>query len=350
MTEDIKKELESQLKSLNSEEIKRRINSISASEKLDELYNHLLGRKGKITSLLRRVKELPQEYRREFGSLLNNLKEELTSLIKERKDKIEQEELHRILKEEKIDVTMVEKNFLLLEGHLHPITKVLQEIHEVFLSLGFEIVEGPEVEDEYHNFEALNVPAEHPARDKWDTYYLRNKMLLRTHTSAMQIRYMKKHKPPFKIIVPGRCYRYESVDATHLDVFNQLEGLMVDKNISFSDLKGVLSECVKRLLGENLKLRFRPAYYPFVEPGADLDVECIFCSGKGCEICKFTGWIELIPCGMVHPKVFINVGYNKDEFVGFAFGMGFDRMVMLKFGINDLRLLYQGDIRVLSQF
>jgi phenylalanyl-tRNA synthetase alpha chain len=342
--------IKEEIKSIDLEKIKKEINQLQDLESISNLSHSLIGRKGKINLLLKQIKDLPYEEKKSIGELLNSIKEELEEIFNRRKSELVRLDLEKRLKEERIDVTMSKAQATLQEGHLHPITLVLREVIELFTSMGFEVVEGPEIENEYYNFEALNVPKDHPARDMWNTYTLKSNLILRTHTSSMQIRYMEKNKPPIKIIVPGKCYRYEAVDATHLDVFNQLEGLVVDKNIHFSDLKGTLKECVGKLLGEDLKVRFRPAYYPFVEPGADLDVECIFCYGKGCNVCKFSGWIELIPCGMVHPQVFRNVGYDSEEITGFAFGMGFDRLVMLKFGINDLRLLYQGDLRVLTQF
>jgi len=338
------------IKSIDRNLIRKEIVGASSLSKLEFLRSKYLGKKGEISILLKRLKDLPLNTRKEMGKILNGLGREILELIREREKVIVQREADRHLKKEWIDVTIPNYHSKIERGNLHPITLVLREICELFTSMGFEIVEGPEIENEYYNFEALNIPADHPARDMWDTYYLKNKMLLRTHTSSVQIRYMKKHHPPFRVIAPGRCYRYEAVDATHLDVFNQMEGLVVDKNIRFSDLKGVLQECVRSLLGKDLKTRFRPAYYPFVEPGVDLDVECIFCHGKGCNVCKFSGWIELIPCGMIHPQVLKNVGYDPMKVNGFAFGIGFDRMVMLKYGINDLRFLYYGDLRILKQF
>ncbi len=343
-------DLYNEIKSINLEQIGEEIDQISNIADIDNKSLNLLGRKGKISLLLKQIKGISPDQRKDAGAILNNFKDRISSFIEKRRLEISREELNKLLVEESIDVTITSAYSKIEKGSLHPITIVLREICDFFVSMGFVVAEGPEVEDEYYNFEALNVAADHPARDRWDTYYLKKDFLLRTHTSSIQIRYMEKNMPPFRIIAPGRCYRYEAVDATHLDVFNQLEGLVVDKHIRFSDLKGVLQEAVRSFLGADLKTRFRPAYYPFVEPGADLDVECIFCRGKGCNICKFSGWIELIPCGMVHPQVFKNAGYNPDEVTGFAFGMGFDRMVMLKFNINDLRLLYHGDLSIMRQF
>lgn len=259
---------------------------------------------------------------------------------------------------EKIDVTL--PGVKIERGHFHPITQVCRQILEIFQSMGFSMVEGPEIETEWYNFDALNIPPEHPARDVWDTFWLKQKskrpdtvagsFLLRTHTSPVQVRFMEKNDPPLRIIVPGRCFRHEATDASHDFQFHQIEGLMVDKDISLANLKGVLEEFMKRFFGPKVKLRWQPSFFPFVEPGLELLMSCQICQGKGCSTCGKTGWIEVIPCGMVHPNVFKAVQYNPENWQGFAFGMGLDRIAMMKYGLNDIRLLYSGDLRVLRQF
>ena len=304
-----------------------------------------LGRKsGPITQLLKSLPELPADERRQWGQALNNVKDLFQAELESRRQTLNRPAAPEMWWDYTLDKATIEP------GHRHPITLVLQDMVRLFASLGFEVVHGPEVETEFYNFDALNIPANHPARDVWDTFYLKSGQVLRTHTSSVQIRTLMQRAPPLRIISPGRCFRYEEVDATHLAVFNQMEGLMLDKHIRLSDLKGVLHEAISFIFGNKLRTRFRPAFYPFVEPGLDLDCECVFCGGKGCSVCKHTGWIELIPCGMVHPNVIRNCGHDPEVYRGFAFGMGFDRIVMLRYGINDMRLLYKGDLNVLSQF
>ncbi|MBU1159932.1 phenylalanine--tRNA ligase subunit alpha [Patescibacteria group bacterium] len=250
----------------------------------------------------------------------------------------------------KIDVTAPGKKQE--RGHLHPITQITNKILDIFTSMGFEIAEGPEIESEHYNFDALNIPKEHPARDLWDTFWIKEPrgFVLRTHTSPVQVRYMEKHQPPFRIIAPGRCYRYEATDASHEATFNQIEGLMVGKNITLSNLKGVLTVFMKRFYGEEVKLRWQPSFFPFVEPGLELLMGCSVCKGKGCSVCKQSGWIEVIPCGMVHPNVLNGIGIDSREWQGFAFGMGLDRLTMMKYKIDDIRLFYSGDLRFINQF
>ena len=326
------------------------VKAIKEAASIDELENafrRFTGKKGELTEILRGIAKLDQETRKEVGSAANRIKEEIEALYISKKGEIDSQILEAHSAANVIDLTIPGASFE--SPHKHPITAVLEETVNFFMSMGFEVVEGPEIETPYYNFDALNIPANHPARDVWDTFYLKNGLVPRTHTSSVQIRTMESRKPPLRVIAPGRCYRYESVDATHLFMFNQIEGLFVDKNVRLSDLKGILEAMVKHILGAK-KTRFRPAFYPFVEPGLDLDIECVFCGGKGCNICKSTGWIEVVPCGMVHPQVFKYVGIDPEEYRGFAFGMGFDRVVMLKYNINDLRLLYQGNVDILSQF
>jgi phenylalanyl-tRNA synthetase alpha chain len=308
-----------------------------------------LGRKGELTAILRSLKDLSVSQRKKVGQEANRLKEELTKAIKEKHKKIENRKLK--IENSKIDITA--PGIKLPQGHLHPITQVLRQVEEIFQTMGFEVVEGSDIETEYYNFDALNIPENHPARDLWDTFWLKTKperLLLKTHTSPMQVRYMEKHNPPLRIIVPGRCFRHEATDASHEHTFYQVEGLMVGKDISLANLKGVLEGFMKRFYGPEVKLRWQPSYFPFVEPGLELLVSCSVCKGKGCSTCEQRGWTEVIPCGMVHPNVFKAVGYNPANWQGFAFGMGLDRIAMMKYGINDIRLFYSGDLRFLKQF
>ena len=342
---------------MNSEEILKKIENALNKAKvefneeitekgLEEIYKNYLGKNSLLNNILRNISGYEPEIRKTVGMSVNNAKIQIEETYQNLKEqlKVKNSMLNRSLK---IDMTL--PGIKLKQFHTHPITAVLNDTVEFFTSMGFEVVEGPEIETTHYNFDALNIPDNHPARDIWDTFYLKNGLIPRTHTSSVQVRTMEAKKPPLRVIAPGRCYRYESVDATHLFMFNQVEGLFVDKTAKLSDLKGILESTVKHLLGVK-KTRFRPAFYPFVEPGLDLDIECVFCHGKGCSVCKFSGWIEVIPCGMVHPKVFEYAGINPAEYKGFAFGMGFDRLVMLKYNVNDLRLLYSGNLDVLNQF
>jgi phenylalanyl-tRNA synthetase alpha chain len=340
-SDEILKKIENELNKAKTELIEK-INEKS----LEEIYKNYLGKNSLLNNILRSISGYEPEIRKMVGMSVNNAKIQIEETYQNLKEqlKVKNSTLNRSLK---IDMTL--PGVKLKQFHIHPITAVLNDTVEFFTSMGFEVVEGPEIETTHYNFDALNIPDNHPARDIWDTFYLKNGLIPRTHTSSVQVRTMEAKKPPLRVIAPGRCYRYESVDATHLFMFNQVEGLFVDKNAKLSDLKGILEATVKRLLGAK-KTRFRPAFYPFVEPGLDLDIECVFCHGKGCSVCKFSGWIEVIPCGMVHPKVFEYAGINPAEYRGFAFGMGFDRLVMLKYNVNDLRLLYSGNMDVLNQF
>ncbi len=325
---------------------KAEFNEKISEKNLDEVYKSYLGKNSFLNSISRSISDYEPEIRKIIGMSVNNAKIQIEEIYKNLKEQIKSENNSND-SYSKIDLSL--PGVKITQFHKHPITAVLDETVEFFTSMGFEVVEGPEIETAYYNFDALNIPDNHPARDVWDTFYLKNGLIPRTHTSSVQVRTMETKKPPLRVIAPGRCYRYESVDATHLFMFNQVEGLFVDKNVKLSDLKGILEATVKHLLGAK-KTRFRPAFYPFVEPGLDLDIECVFCGGNGCNVCKFTGWIEVIPCGMVHPKVFEYAGINPDIYKGFAFGMGFDRLVMLKYNVNDLRLLYSGNMDVLNQF
>ncbi len=329
------------------EDAERLLNSSENVNELDDRFRNFTGKKGKITEILHNIHLYSAEEKKIIGSKSNEAKNRIENIYNGKKNELSNIEQKKFLTGRWIDLTIPGSY---IEGpRKHPITAVLEEAADFFSSMGFEIVEGPEIETTYYNFDALNIPADHPARDVWDTFYLLNGLVPRTHTSSVQARTLEKKQLPLRVIAPGRCYRYEAVDATHLFMFNQMEGLFVDKNVRLTDLKGILEETVKNLLGAR-KTRFRPAFYPFVEPGLDLDIECVFCGGRGCGICKNTGWIEVIPCGMVHPNVFKYAGIDPQEYRGFAFGMGFDRIVMLKYNINDLRLLYQGNIDILKQF
>ena len=310
-----------------------------------------LGRKSPLVSVLRSLADIPVEERRNVGSRANLLKKNLEDSFESKRQALEQQSLAQT--KEIIDITLPGKQIAL--GRLHPITQILNEIIDVFNSMGFQVVEGPEVEWEYYNFEALNMPAEHPARDQFATLWMDTEtcgqgMLLRTHTSPVQIRTMEKTKPPVRIIAPGRVFRYEATDATHEWMFHQVEGLAVDKNITMADLKGTLYEFARRLFGKERKARFRCDYFPFVEPGVELAIDCFACSGKGCRICKNSGWIELLGAGMVHPEVLRRCNIDPDSYSGFAFGMGVERILMLRNGIDDIRYFYNNDLRFLKQF
>jgi phenylalanyl-tRNA synthetase alpha chain len=335
------------IKELEKEAMKR-INGVSSVAGLDTVRVKYLGRKGELTSLLRSLHKLSLEKKKEMGRKANELKNLLEKEIEEKKILLEKGLIKEKIDEEHIDIT--QPGTRRAYGHLHPITQVIREIEDVFKSMGYEVVEGPEVETDFYNFEGLNIPKEHPARDAWDTFWLTNGLLMRTHTSPVQVRAMKERKPPLKIIVPGRTYRYEAEDATHLSVFHQLEGFAVGKDISFADLKGTLDQLMKRLLGKDTKLRFRPSFFPFTEPSAEVDVSCFKCGGSGCSSCGHSGWLELLGSGMIHPNVLRNVGYDPNEVSGFAFGLGPERIAMLKYQIDDIREFMKGDLRFLNQF
>lgn len=317
-------------------------------KQLDQFRIRYLGKKGELTALLRSMGKLPPQERPVIGKMVNQAREQLEDLLSSQREKILEVEKDRRLKEEEIDVTIPGKRPV--RGNRHPITKTLDEIKEIFLGLGFTAVEGPEVEYAYYNFTALNIPEGHPARDIQDTFYITDQILLRTQTSPMQIRVMEEQKPPIRVIVPGRVYRSDDVDATHSPVFHQVEGLVVDRGITLGDLKGTFDLFVKRLFGEHVVTRFRPHHFPFTEPSAEIDASCFACGGKGCRICKGSGWIELSGAGMVHPRVLERCGIDPNEFTGFAFGMGLDRIAAQKYDIDDLRLFFENDIRFLDQF
>ncbi len=339
MKEEITKIQESSIKEIsNSKDLKE----------LNELRVKYLGKKGELTLILRGMGGLSPEERPVIGSLVNELREKIENLIQEKEKEFKNQELLKRLENENIDVTEPSKKVNL--GSLHPITRIIEEVEEIFLGMGYEIADGPEVEKAIYNFDKLNTPPDHPARDVQDTFYITDDIVLRSQTSPVQARVMENQKPPIKIICPGAVYRSDSVDATHSPVFHQVEGLVVDKNISMADLKGTLEMFAKRCLGENTKIRFRPHHFPFTEPSAEADVSCFVCGGKGCRVCKGEGWIELLGCGEVHPNVLRNCGIDPDIYSGFAFGFGVERIAMAKYGIEDMRLLFENDIRFLKQF
>ena len=331
------------------EKFSRDLESVSSSDQLSDLRDEYLGRKRGLISLeLKQLSVLSSEERPLVGQKLNELKEQVEQSLLEKKSYFEQQHRSNRLKAEGIDVTLPGYSFP--KGNIHPLRKVWEEMEEILVYMGFSVVSGPEVEDEYYNFEALNIPKGHPARDDQDTLYLSGDLLLRTHTSPVQIRTMESQQPPVRIVVPGRVYRRDSVDATHSPMFHQMEGLVVDKGITLADLKGTLEIFLKALFSEDTLVRLRPSYFPFVEPGAEVDISCIFCRAKGCKVCKNTGWIEILGAGMVHPKVFEMVGYDPEKYSAFAWGMGIDRIALLKYQVNDLRLFFENDIRFLGQF
>jgi len=315
---------------------------------LEELRVRYLGKKGELTAILKQMGGLSTEERPIIGQLANQIREELESLIARKSKELEGAAQELRLHAEKLDVTMPGRSRSI--GARHPMNIVLEEAKEIFLGMGFTAVEGPEVEYDYYCFEALNMPKTHPARDTQDTFYITDDIILRTHTSSVQVRTMEKWQPPLRIISPGRVYRVDEVDATHSPLFHQIEGLVVDKGITMGDLKGVLETFAKRLFGEDAKVRFRPHHFPYTEPSAEMDTLCYVCHGEGCRLCKFEGYIELLGCGMVHPKVLAGVGIDPEIYSGFAFGMGYDRMAMRRFGINDIRLFFENDLRFLQQF
>lgn len=321
------------------------LSSANSEEEVEGLRIAFLGRKGRLTSLIKEIGQIPPDQRPLIGRLANIAKERISQALEERRLSLK-EQVVRL--KEKIDVTLPGIKPPL--GKMHPLSQVIEEIKEIFIGLGFEVVEGPELETEYYNFIALNIPPDHPVRDEHDSFYITDETLLRTETSAVQIRIMESRRPPIRIIAPGRVFRRDQVDATHSHTFHQVEGLMVDKEVTFSDLKGVLTLFCQKMFGENVKMRFRPDYFPFTEPSADASISCIICGGKGCRVCSHTGWLEILGCGMVHPQVLRNVGYDPEEWQGFAFGMGVERIAMLKFGIEDIRLFLENDLRFLKQF
>jgi phenylalanyl-tRNA synthetase alpha chain len=315
---------------------------------LNDIRVNYLGKKGELTGVLRGMKDLSNEERPVIGQLANEVRNIIEETLEGAKTNLAKIERERKLTQEVIDVTMPAKKQEM--GHRHPMNIVLDDIKAIFMGMGYEIAEGPEVEKDYYNFEALNIPENHPAKDEQDTFYINKDTVLRTQTSPVQIRVMENSKPPIRVIAPGRVYRSDEVDASHSPVFNQIEGLVIDKNITMADLKGALEVFIKELYGEKVKVKFRPHHFPFTEPSAEVDVSCVMCGGEGCRVCKGSGWIEILGCGMVHPKVLEMVGIDSKEYSGFAFGMGLERITMLRYGIKDIRLFYENDVRFLQQF
>ena len=323
------------------------LSETKTEREVSDIRVRILGKKGNLTQVLKRLGTLPEADRREIGKEANRIKEDLETKIEERLLRIRESERKKALERERLDVTLPGRGIPL--GKKHPLRQILDEMIDIFSRLGFEVVEGPEVELDYYNFEALNIPKGHPAREMQATFFISDEVVLRTHTSPMEVRTMEKHPPPVRIISPGLCYRRDS-DPTHSPMFNQVEGLLVDKGITFADLKGVLTFFVHQMFGKKTKLRFRPSFFPFTEPSAEVDIECFICRGKGCGVCSNTGWLEILGSGMTDPAVFGFVNYNPEEVTGFAFGMGVERIAMLKFGINDIRLFFTNDLRFLKQF
>ena len=328
---------------------KEEINNVTNLRELDEVRVKYLGKKGELTGVLRGMGALSPEERPVIGSLVNTVRDELDNLIKQREEEFKQEELKEKLEKERIDVTL--PGTKIKRGSKHPLNRIIEEVEDLFVSMGYDVVEGPELETDEYCFERLNLPKGHPARDMQDTFYITDEYLLRTQTSAVQARVMlqNEEKTPIRVICPGKVYRRDD-DATHSHQFAQVEGLVIDKNISLADLKGTLEIFMRKMLGENTNLRFRPSYFPFTEPSYEVDVTCFKCAGKGCNLCKHTGWIELLGSGMVHPNVLKMNGYDPEVYSGFAFGTGLDRLAMFKYGITDIRLLYTNDVRFLNQF
>ncbi len=339
--------MKEKLEQLRAEAL-RQIEASDALEKLNEVRVSVLGKKGALTALLKAMKDVSPQERPKIGQLVNETREEIEQVLESAKKKLERVAREAQLKAEVIDVTLpAKKNSV---GHRHPNTIAMEEVERIFVGMGYEVVEGPEIETDYYNFEALNIPADHPAKDEQDTFYINGDILLRTQTSGTQVHVMEQGKLPIRMIAPGRVFRSDEVDATHSPSFHQIEGLVIDKNITFADLKGTLAEFARELFGEDTKVKFRPHHFNFTEPSAEMDVTCFKCSGNGCRFCKGTGWIEILGCGMVHPNVLRMSGIDPEGYSGFAFGVGLERITLLKYEIDDMRLLYENDIRFLQQF
>ncbi len=342
------KDMLAKIKTAAEEELKALGTAEDAKTALENIRVKYLGKKGELTAVLRGMGQLSAEERPVVGQLANEVRSYIEEEIEKTKKDLEKKELSSRLEKEVIDVTMPGNHRF--AGKRHPLSQVLDELKDIFIGLGFQIAEGPEVEYDYYNFEALNIPKEHPARDTQDTFYISDNIVLRTQTSPMQVRVMEKSKPPIRVLAPGRVYRSDAVDATHSPLFHQIEGLVVDEGVTMSDLKGTLDLFAKKLYGEETKTRFRPHHFPFTEPSAEMDICCFKCGGKGCSLCKGEGWIEILGAGMVHPKVLETCGIDSEKYSGFAFGIGLERIVMRRYDISDLRLLYENDMRFLKQF
>jgi len=317
-------------------------------EKLNEVRVNVLGKKGELTEVLKGMKDVSPEDRPKVGQMVNDTRAVIESTLEEMTKKLERAKREQAMKDEVIDVTLPAVKAKM--GHRHPITLVLDELERIFIGMGYEVVEGPEIETDYYNFEALNIPADHPAKDEQDTFYINGDFLLRTQTSGVQVHEMEKGKLPIRMVAPGRVFRSDEVDATHSPSFHQMEGLVIDKKITFADLKGTLAAFATELYGEDTKVRFRPHHFNFTEPSAEMDISCFKCKGAGCRFCKGTGWIEILGCGMVHPNVLRMSNIDPEEYSGFAFGVGLERIALLKYEIDDMRLLYENDARFLKQF
>ena len=329
------------------EQAQGKIASADNLQALDDVRVEYLGKKGSMTELLKQLGSLSKEERPKAGQAINVAKKAVQESIEARKQTLQSSQMDAQLQQERIDVTLPGRGQA--NGGPHPVRKTMKRIETLFRRLGFDIAHGPEIEDDYHNFEALNIPAHHPARAMHDTFYFDPHTLLRTHTSPVQIRAMEKNDPPLRVIAPGRVYRCDS-DLTHTPMFHQVEGLLVDKDVSFADLKGIIIEFLSLFFEKDLAVRFRPSYFPFTEPSAEVDMECVICGGEGCRVCSHTGWLEVLGCGMVHPRVFEMARVDTDKFSGYAFGMGVERLAMLRYGVNDLRLFFENDLRFLRQF
>lgn len=323
------------------------VNSATDLKMLDEIRVRYLGKKGEFTQRMKALGELPPEQRPKVGKIINQARDRFQKLLEEKRSQLQDDQLTQRLATETIDVTLPGRG--MRNGGVHPVTMTLRRITRIFASVGFQVAEGPEIEDDYHNFEALNIPAHHPARAMHDTFYIDPHTLLRTHTSPVQIRVMENDPPPFKIIAPGRVYRCDS-DLTHTPMFHQVEGFLVEQVVSFADLRGVLDQFLQNFFEQPVKIRFRPSYFPFTEPSAEVDIGCVMCDGKGCRVCGHSGWLEVMGCGMIHPRVFESVKIDPERYTGFAFGLGVERLAMLRYGINDLRLFFENDMRFLEQF
>ena len=339
--------MKEKLQSIREEALKQ-IQSADVPEKLNDVRVRFLGKKGELTAVLKGMKDVAAEERPKVGQMVNEVRQEIEGILDETKKKMDAKIREEKLKAEVIDVTLPSKKNVV--GHRHPNTIAQEEVERIFIGMGYEVVEGPEIEYDLYNFEKLNIPADHPAKDEQDTFYINKDIVLRTQTSPVQARVMEQGKLPIRMISPGRVFRSDEVDATHSPSFYQIEGLVVDKNISFADLKGTLEVFAKELFGPERMTKFRPHHFPFTEPSAEVDVTCFKCGGKGCRFCKGSGWIEILGCGMVHPHVLEMCGIDPDEYTGFAFGVGLERIALLKYEIDDMRLLYENDIRFLKQF
>ncbi|MCI9569177.1 MAG: phenylalanine--tRNA ligase subunit alpha [Lachnospiraceae bacterium] len=339
--------MKEQLEKIKSEALAR-IDASDALEKLNDIRVAYLGKKGELTSVLKSMKDVAPEDRPKVGQMVNDVRAQIEAKLEETKQALAKRAREEQMKREVIDVTLPAKKAV--TGHSHPNTIALKEVERIFVGMGYEVVEGPEVEYDVYNFEKLNIPKGHPARDEQDTFYISDTILLRSQTSPVQVRTMETRKPPIRMIAPGRVFRSDEVDATHSPSFHQIEGLVIDKNITLADLKGTLAEFARELFGEDTKVKFRPHHFPFTEPSAEVDVSCFKCGGKGCRFCKGSGWIEILGCGMVHPHVLEMCGIDPEEYSGFAFGVGLERIALLKYEIDDMRLLYENDIRFLKQF